>query len=337
MNKFDVPIVLFIYRRKKAVEIIKQISKVKPQKLYIIGDEGRNDIEKQEVKECRRMVEEAITWECNVIKNYAEVNRGVYANIGLGAKWVFERERYAIFLEDDNLPEETFFEFCKELLIKYEENNKILWICGTNYLGEYQPKDGSSYMFTKHMLPCGWASWGKKFNRFYDGELKQYPNDVDLDKIKKEYFNKKVFNQYKDSWLSEYNKMQKGEQPSSWDYQMDFSIKVNGLYGISPCKNQIKNIGVDEYSAHGGSSFDQIMTKRFCGMDSYELKFPLKHPNLISIDYEYEKRIANIILYPFSTRVKIKIAKVIKRILGLSEEDSIKNTFCKFFKFQKER
>lgn len=335
MSEFDIPVVVFIYRRKKAVEIINQISKIKPKKLYLIGDEGRNDIEKQEVKECRNIVEQSITWECDVIKNYATENRGVYANIGLGAQWVFQREKYAIFLEDDNLPEETFFRFCKELLIKYEDDDEILWICGTNYLGEYQPKDGSSYMFTKHMLPCGWASWGNKFNKFYDGELKQYQN-VDLNKMKKEYFNKKIFKQYKEGWLSEYNKIKKGERPSSWDYQMDFSIKVNSLYGISPCKNQIKNIGVDEYSTHGGKSFNQIMTKRFCGMDSYSIQFPLKHPRSISIDYEYEKKIANIQLYPLKMRIKIKLAKIIKKILGLSEYDSIKDQIHKFLKLKKE-
>jgi hypothetical protein len=45
--------------------------------------------------------------------------------------------------------------------------------------------------------------------------------------------------------MSERHRIERGERPISWDYQMDFSIKAYGLYGICPCKNQIKNIGVD--------------------------------------------------------------------------------------------
>ena len=148
MNKFDIPVVLFIFKREKAVEIIKRLSIVKPTKLYILADQGRDDIERKAVKKCREKVEAAIDWECEVIKNYANENRGVYQNIGEGAKWVLKKEKWAIFLEDDNLPEVTFFEFCKEMLERYEDDSRILWICGTNYLCEYFLKYNVSYVFT---------------------------------------------------------------------------------------------------------------------------------------------------------------------------------------------
>ena len=164
---FDIPVVLFIFKREKAVEIIKQISKIKPTKLYLIGDGPRNEEEVSLVEKCRTMVEEAVTWQCELIKNYADLNRGVYSNIALGAKWVLEREQNAIFLEDDNLPEITFFEFCKEMLNMYKNKNEILWICGSNYLEKYNNSNNQSYYFTQHMLPCGWATWSDKFLKFY--------------------------------------------------------------------------------------------------------------------------------------------------------------------------
>ena len=68
MNKFDIPVVLFIFKREKAVEIIKRLSIVKPTKLYILADQGRDDIERKAVKKCREKVEAAIDWECEVIK-----------------------------------------------------------------------------------------------------------------------------------------------------------------------------------------------------------------------------------------------------------------------------
>ena len=171
MDFFDIPVAIFIFKRDKAVDIVKRIGQVKPKRLYILADQGRNEEEKRLAEQCRRSVEQAIDWDCEVIKNYAQENRGVYANIVEGAKWVLRQEKWAIFLEDDNLPELSFFPFCKEMLERYENDTRVLWVCGTNYLGDYTSPFGESYVFTRHMLPCGWASWSDKFERFYDGSL----------------------------------------------------------------------------------------------------------------------------------------------------------------------
>ena len=37
MEKFDIPVVLFIFKRKKAVEIIKRIREIKPEKTLYFG------------------------------------------------------------------------------------------------------------------------------------------------------------------------------------------------------------------------------------------------------------------------------------------------------------
>ena len=190
MERFDIPVCLFIFKRKKAVEIIKRIAEVQPKKLYIMADYGRNEEECKAAEECRALVEQAINWDCEVVKNYAETNRGVYENIGEGAKWVLRREKWAIFLEDDNLPEVSFFQFCKEMLALYESDTRILWVCGTNYLGNYQPKNGVDYVFTRHMLPCGWASWAHKFEKFYDGQLKLCDDSTVMERIESNYLNK---------------------------------------------------------------------------------------------------------------------------------------------------
>ena len=328
MEQFDIPIVLFIFKRDKAVEIIKRISEVKPRKLYLLADQGRNDEERALAAEVRRKVEESINWECEVIKNYAEENRGVYANIGQGAIWVLRREKWAIFLEDDNLPEVTFFAFCREMLEKYENDTRILWVCGTNYLGDYVPENGDSYVFTRHMLPCGWASWASKFERFYDGDLTLCDDKTVMERVGDVYCNKQVFEQYRASWMSEKYRIMDGKRPVSWDYQMDLTIKANNLFGICPCKNQIKNIGVDEFSIHGGNSFTKTMTKRFCGMDSYPLELPLQHPSTVMLDPVFEKAIGKIILYPLNMRIKGKLARFLRRLLKVPYDKSIK-TFIK--------
>lgn len=328
MEQFDIPVVIFIFKRLKAVEIVKQIAKIKPKKLYILADQGRNPEEKEKAAECRRQVEHAIDWECEVVKNYADENRGVYENIGEGAKWVLRQEKWAIFLEDDNLPEETFFPFCKEMLEKYEDDTRILWICGTNYLGDYTPDNGDSYVFTRHMLPCGWASWSNKFERFYDGRLELCDDSTVMNRIGDVYCNKTVFRQYRRNWMAEYSRIKAGRKPISWDYQMDFTIKAHNLFGICPCKNQIKNIGVDEDSIHGGNSTALIMTRRFCGMGSFPLQFPLQHPSALLLDPVFEKKIGNIITLPFSSRLRGSIGRGLRKMLRLPSGKSV-NQFIK--------
>ena len=323
MEKFNIPVVLFIFKRyettKRIIDVLRQIN---VSHIYLIGDGARNDEEQEYVSICRKEIETYIDWDCEVTKNYAERNRGVMENIGNGARWVFTHEREAIFLEDDNLPQLSFFRYCSEMLEEYKNNEKILWVTGTNYLGEYEPEDGSSYMFTQHLLPCGWASWSHKFLKYYDIYLDTIDDVENWEKLKISYENKMLFKQQRYSIYTTKRKIELNH-PVSWDFQMCFSLRCNDLYGISPSKNQIKNIGVDMESTHGGVSYKIEMVNRFCSMDSFPFQFPLKKPRTIEKDAEYEKNISKIILWPIKTQIQYRISFFIKLILGLNKYDSL--------------
>lgn len=319
------PVVLFVFKRKDSVmKILRRISAVQPKKIYILSDQGRSDEEKELVNEVRRTIETSIDWNCEIVKNYANENRGVYGNIGLGAKWVFEREETAIFLEDDNLPEISFFEYCETLLHRYKYEERVLWICGTNYLGKYQNEGGHSYMFTQNLLPCGWASWSEKFLKYYDSNLDTLTEEADIKAIKKNYINKKLYKQQYFSIGGELHRKITGQRFRSWDYQMAYSMRFYNLLGISPCFNQIRNIGVDQMSEHGGTSLKMIMTQRFCEIETFTLNFPLNHPETIEIDEIFEKKIDNLILLPFRLRARSFAVRLLKRVTGKNIHEPIK-------------
>lgn len=318
MKPFPIPVALILFKRSEGPKrILEVIAKVQPAKIYLLSDEGRDEKEKEIVKKCREEVEEAITWPCEVIKYYAEKNRGVFENIGLGAKFVFEHEEQAIFLEDDNLPALSFFQYCQELLEKYKDEEKILWICGTNYLEMYENPHHDSYMFTQHLLPCGWASWRDKFMKYYDFYFKTATRKS-LKSLRKSYQNKALYKQQLQSVKREIQRYEKEGRFASWDYQIMYSLRHYGLYGISPCYNQIMNIGVDGMTTHGkdGQPADQTMTDRFCNVPCHNLSFPLVHPEEIKVDPIYEQKITHIILYPLKTRIRMRITGAIKKILG---------------------
>jgi len=304
-----------MFRRKDTFErIIERLRVVQPNRIYLLGDAGRNADEQHEVQECRETVEKLIDWPCEVIKHYAECNRGVYENIGGSARWVFEREERAIFIEDDNLPEVTFFRYAEELLEKYQDVPEVGWICGTNYYPEMESR--YSYQFTRHLLPCTWASWGHKFLHFYDGEFGLF--------AKKEY-RRNFYRSYQDRFLwlyrwqlirNEIYRKNHGKRFASWDYQMLWSIRAQGMYGIVPMKNQVTNIGVDNFSIHGGTTKAAEMTNRFCEVKSIPMEFPLKHPEKICIDVYYEKLIGEVISPPVITIIKSTLSSNIKLLLG---------------------
>ncbi len=324
---FSIPIVLFIFKRaEKATKILKQISNISPSKIYLIGDGPRDDGERDMVMSCRKLVESSIPVGCECITNYAKVNRGVYENIAGGAKWVFEREKWAIFLEDDNLPELSFFPFCDEILHRYEHDTRVLWICGTNYLKEYNFSNGASYGFTQNMMPCGWASWADKFMKFYDGDLKLWKDAC----VKKAIASLKYYDVLKkqdmNNWDMEIEHLKRFGRFASWDYQMSFSIRVHNLLGIVPKYNQITNIGVDELSIHGGTSFENEMTQRFCGLPTKPLEFPLSHPKCILPEQDYEEKVAKIISLPWKMRVKSRISSFLKKVFKIDPFDSFTRT-----------
>ena len=324
MQQFDIPVAVFMFKRtEKTVRIVDQIGLVKPTKLYLIGDGPRTEAERLPVEECRKSVESHVTWDCQLKRYYADQNRGVYENIAGGAKWVLEHEPYAIFLEDDNFPALSFFNYCKELLLKYKDDTRVLWICGTNYLKEYEPLDGSDYVFTQLMLPCGWASWNHKFSLFYDGNMELYKDKYLRKRVSQSYKNKVLLRQNIESWNMEYSRIMKGQKPVSWDFQMAFSLRVHNLLGIAPKYNQITNIGADEFSMHGHGSMENEMTRRFCELPVKEMPCPLTHPKVCQVDLEFEKLTERIIIMPFSVRFKSRFGPIIKRIFGIQNDVSI--------------
>lgn len=324
MNQFDIPVVVFFFKRfEKTVLVIDRIAEVRPKKIYLISDGPRNEAERADVELCRRNVEAHVNWPCEVIKNYADVNKGVYDRIGLGAKWVLSQEESAIFLEDDNLPEVTFFRFCEEMLSRYKDDTRVLWICGTNYLKEYVPSDGSSYVFTKLMMPCGWASWGNKFLKFYEGDLSLWDDPYIKNRIIYENENKSLMRQDIECWDRERYRIRDLGRANSWDYQMSFTQRVHGLYAIVPKFNQIKNIGVDNDSIHGGNSFSNIMTSRFCGLPTKSIDFPLVHPKVVLSDKIFDRQVSNIILLPMRYRLKGLFNVIIKKIFFIDKNDSL--------------
>ncbi|XBG32960.1 hypothetical protein ABH853_08160 [Pseudomonas sp. 13.2] len=104
---------------------------------------------------------------------------------------------------------------------------------------------------------------------------------------------------------------------------MSFSIRAHNLYGIVPAYNQITNIGVDNHSTHGGTSMEDVMTERFCGLPTRPMEFPLRHPKALLIDDAFEVAVAKIILHPKFFSAKSRLSRAVRKLLGIRKTESI--------------
>lgn len=315
-KSFNIPIVLFIYQRYETVlDNLKILKSINAKKIYLLADYNSNQEKKNRCDIARKKIEEAIDWDCKVIKYFAKKNIGVHANIGLGAMRVFENEEKAIFLEDDCSANVSFFLFCKEMLEKYNDNEKIIWINGTNYYDQILLQNNESYGFHQQLLPCGWASWSKKFLKYYDWNFDGLETAKDIKKIRSNCKNKALYRHLKAFILKEFERKKEGQRYQSWDFHMIFSILNNNLFGICPKYNLITNTGLDSISEHM-STKRNIMVDRFHYVPNHELEFPLIHPVKVEINKYLDKKIGRKILPPLRVRIKGFLSKLSKKIFG---------------------
>ncbi|MDE0863624.1 MAG: glycosyltransferase family 2 protein [Rubripirellula sp.] len=170
----DTPVALFVFRRPDVTaQVFKAISIAKPRQLFIICDGARAHKagEADLVSQTRDVVAD-VDWPCQVERRYLDDNVGCATCVSSGLDWVFSQVEHAIILEDDCVPNQSFFPFCSELLAKYESEPDVMAISGDHFYGDQTFGDGS-YFFTKHFHCWGWATWRRAW-KSYDHEMKGY-------------------------------------------------------------------------------------------------------------------------------------------------------------------
>src|SRR5690606_32538012 len=108
-------------------------------------------------------------------------NVGCKLGVSGAIDWFFEQEEMGIILEDDCLPDVSFFSYCQDLLVRYRDDHRVMVVSGSNYHpGKTFGK--SSYYFSQYPHIWGWASWRRAWEK-YDLEMGSYPEFMAEDKI----------------------------------------------------------------------------------------------------------------------------------------------------------
>ena len=232
----NTPVVLFIQKRPKQTEaLFNQIRQIRPKELFIFAD-GPASEEETELCKQARLLTEFIDWDVTVYRDYSANKLGIAQRILTGLDYVFSVRDRAIILEDDCLPDPTFFSFCEELLEKYLNNNSLMQISGTNIIQSETLHQSAPYFYSKFTLPCwGWATWGrawKLFNRDYD-TWKNHSSTLRLN----------LTLDFSASWKGSFNSLSMGNR-DSWDIQWMIDVWQNKGICIIPTVNLVTNTGV---------------------------------------------------------------------------------------------
>ena len=132
IGNFKTPILFIIFNRPDVTQkVFNEIKKIKPKKLFITADGARNEDEWKKCNKARNIINQ-IDWECEIRKNYSDKNLGCKIGVSSGIDWFFKNVEQGIILEDDCLPNQSFFWFCRELLSKYKDDKRIGSISGSN-------------------------------------------------------------------------------------------------------------------------------------------------------------------------------------------------------------
>ncbi|HEY4288445.1 MAG TPA: hypothetical protein VGN00_15180 [Puia sp.] len=278
------PILLIVFNRPShARAVFEKVRAARPSRLYVAVDGPR-----EHRPEDAALVQETIgiyeniDWPCEVRRLVRKDNLGCKMAVSSAISWFFANEERGIILEDDCLPDASFFPYCDHLLEKYQATDSVMHINGVNFQDGNRRGSGT-YYFSKICHVWGWASWRRAWQKY----------DINMNGLE-EFFSQKLYLSvlnYKDSlqyWQSSFVRTKEG-LIDTWDYQWVFSVWKNNGLSITPNVNLISNIGFDEMATHTHKDDPRVSNKPLTALTG-EISDPLLMvPDYDGDQYSFDK------------------------------------------------
>ena len=279
--QLNTPVAFLIFNRPHTTErVFAEIARARPPKLLVVADGPRPDRPGEELLCAQtRAVVERIDWDCEVLTNFAEQNMGCKKRIASGIDWIFTQVPEAIILEDDCLPEPSFFRFCEEMLIRYRDDERVGMVSGGN-LQFGRRRGDSSYYFSRYTHIWGWATWRRAWQH-YDRDIEQWPT------FHQEGWVQQLFDRPGEQlyWEQSFELVHEGKL-DTWDCSWTFASLLRGMLQIVPNVNLISNIGFGADATH------THVVGEHANMPTAPIEFPLTHPQFLLANTEADRFIS---------------------------------------------
>lgn len=320
--KTDVPVAMIFFNRPEQLKkVFATVKEARPSKLFLIQDGPRENNESDiiNIKKCREIFDD-IDWECDVVKDFSDVNLGCGRRIFTGITKCFEQVDRLIIIEDDCVASESFFPFCKEMLERYIDSDKIGMITGMNHLNTYNSVK-SDYFFARVGSIAGWATWKRTWDKV-DFDMDFLNDEEAVHILKGLEKNDSIFGDAYSKACQKHEIMKNGGKLTSWSTQFGIAQILNYPLIIVPRVNLMTNIGLTEESANSVKSIKLVPHRQraLYRLKLYKLDFPLKHPKYIVDDWEYDSLVNNFMNPPkmiaFFNRVESIFLRVVHGDFG---------------------
>lgn len=303
------PVIFLVFNRpEQTARVFARIREARPAQLFVVADGPRADRpgEAERCLEVRRIVEQGIDWPCEVVRDYSATNLGCARRVSSGITNAFKQVEEAIILEDDCLPDPTFFRFCAELLERYRDDARLALVSGTNH----QPVDAKfrhSYFYSRYNHIWGWATWRRAWQLF-DFQMTDWPKWRDVGGLERVFADPAVVRYWRHAFDACHKR--KGE---SWCYRWTFACFRENLVSILPCRSLVENIGFG-----GDATHTLECPAHLCGQIAGAADFPLAHPPEVEVDEFADRRCEHVMFHrpAMPGRMVRRLVRLARRAFG---------------------
>ena len=301
------PVLLMVYiKPETTIKVVEKLKEINARKIYVSinipPDNNTKDIKKN--LEVKKIIQN-INWNCKIFIKLRKKHVSAYISYRDAINWFFKKEKEGIVLEDDTVPNKSFFMFCDKMLKRYRNNNKISQICGSSFINQ-KVKRESSYFYSNYTLCWGYATWSRSIKDF-DESMFNWP------KIKKNNYLYKILNDKKFvSYWSEIFDTQFTKKFRAWDYIWLYSNWSKNKISIVPKKHLVANIGFVKDATHTKIKYKDW----FHELKTNELDITNLQPKLKTPDLNYDSWLSKNIFKVDKIYFRNKILKfnIIKKI-----------------------
>jgi len=260
------PLLLIAFNRPDQLKmVIDRLRRTQPSQIYVAVDGPRSDKPNDGalVQRSRDLVQE-IDWPAEINTLFQERNLGCGLGVSTAISWFFESEERGIILEDDVLPQDSFFPFCSELLDRYEDDDRVLAISGCNFVPpEHQESPDLPYRFSRVPHIWGWATWRRSW-QLHSLDMRDWQHRMpsrELWTASGKSLHGYVF------WKSIFDLMA-SQKVDTWDMQLVFEGMVRNMWTATSNVNLVDNIGFGGLATHTQDRPDYLRS-------SEEISLPL--------------------------------------------------------------
>jgi hypothetical protein len=294
------PVLLIAFRRPELTRrLLESIRAARPDRLYVACDGPRigRAGEAEKVSAVHAVVAECVG-DLNPVTLYRAENLGCGRGVSEAISWFFEHEEEGIILEDDCLPDASFYPFCAELLDRYRDVSNVMQVAGYNAFanGVLRPSD---YSFTSYGYQWGWATWRRAW-RHFDLAMASWPAFKALG-----YHRGPAFNRDRVRLLD----ATYSGQVDTWDYQWAFAMAAESGLSAVPHGNLVINLGMN---GPDGTHYTEIQSVSRVPSTVTPVTFPLRHPQFVYADPEYDCRLLQVVQRPPLVR------RILRRLRSLA-------------------